>query len=342
MRIITRGPFLCLSISLFLLLSSCFGCNKHFENGAVYDGKAKKQIEVGSGPEDILIDNSVSPSRLLVSCDARRESEPEQAGIWVIDPQTSSAFELERKGEPVGMVFHPHGIDLFEDNLYVISHNDDKDVHSIIIYKVNHDQLLYIKTLNHPLLNSPNALTILPGENLLITNDSGKRGNKLEALLKKKKSTVIHYDASLDSFTVAAKDLAYANGITWRGSKIYVATTRQHTLFEFDYVEGKLENRKGIAYIKGMDNLRWYKDQLLTTSHPKVLQFIKHAKSINNKSECDVWLINPELNTQERIFGSPVDPELNSISAASTALIFNGKLYIAQVFDSFILEVQLD
>ena len=357
-----------------------------------------QKIAVGAGPEDLILDNSTDPPRLLVSCDARRDNEPPQAGIWGLDLATGLATELPRIREPEFLVFHPHGIDLVrserEDSggvdlsdssgafdstlagqapapiLYVISHDDERNIHSIYSYQVFADHLLYIRSWTDPLLVSPNAVCVLADGTLLVTNDSGKRGNRLEALLKQRKSNVVAWNPQTDRWGVVAGDLAYANGITSRGEGVYVATTRQNRVFSYHWNGSELTDRKEIAKVPGADNLRWDGNDLLVAGHPNIIAFVRHAGSASKKSPVEVWrvTVSPEKpavkarskarssqdsgitdNTQameESVYKGPAARLIYAtdgepISASATALIYQNHLYLSQVFDPFILKVEL-
>ncbi len=237
--------------------------------------------------------------------------------------------------------------------LYVISHDDDRNIHSVLAYLVFPDHLEYLRSWTDPLLNSPNAVCALADGSLLVTNDSGKRGNSLEALLKRKKSTVVAWSAKTGRWGVAAGELAYANGITSRGEGVYVATTRQNRIFQYQWDGEKLFGQRELATVHGADNLRWDEDDLLVAGHPNILAFVRHASSAKRKSPVQVWPVKPTVageGAESNSFGAqPINhpavliyaTDGKPISAAATALTYQGKLYLSQVFDSFVLEVLL-
>ena len=329
-----------------------------------------QQLTVGAGPEDLVLDTFLTEPRLLISCDARRPSEPQSSGIWSLNLASSITVELPRYGEPESLVFHPHGIDLVRQPLpidvaapgdgalrpsqeeavpllYVISHDDDRDVHSVLVYQVFADHLQYLRSWTDPLLNSPNALTVLDDGTLLVTNDSGKRGNRFEALFKRKKSTVVAWNARQNRWWVAAERLAYANGIVCRGNEVYVATTRQSRIFSYRWDGEQLRDQRELARIPGADNLRWDGNDLLVAGHPSILAFVRHAGSAKKKSPVQVWRIATAPAAQPAPAALSAAPERiyandgSAISGAATALIWSGKLYLSQVFDPFVLVVEL-
>jgi hypothetical protein len=330
-----------------------------------------RKLPIGSGPEDLVLDTLTTVPRLLVSCDARRASEVPAAGIWTLDPASRQTAELPRFDEPESFIFHPHGIDLVWQPLppgsvaagegalrpdqekavpvlYVINHDDHRDEHSVIAYRVFPDHLTFLRSWTDPLLNSPNALTVLNDGTLLVTNDSGKRGNRLEALLKRKKSTVVAWNATRNKWWVAADNLAYANGIVSRRNRVYVATTRQSRVFAYHWDGEMLQERVELARVSGADNLRWDGEDLLVAGHPSIFAFVRHASSAARKSPVKVWRI-PGSTTNSPAVASdkPPAPECiyaddgSIISGAATAMIWDGHLYLSQVFDPFVLEVKM-
>jgi len=332
-------------------------------------------LTVGAGPEDLVLDTFGMQPRLLVSCDARRSSEPPGAGIWSLDLASHKTGEVPRYGEPESFVFHPHGIDLLRQPLpvdgvpgqgeavpvlYIISHDDERNVHSVLAYQVFAGHLQYLRSWTDPLLNSPNALTVLDDGTLLVTNDSGKRGSRLEALFKRKKSTVVAWNATENRWWVVADKLAYANGIVCRDNDVYVATTRQSRVFSYRWDGQQLLDQRELARIPGADNLRWDGNDLLVAGHPSILAFVRHAGSAKKKSPIEVWRlkVGPNGASASPVAATPSAPsptspgqaqaperiyanDGSSISGAATALIWSGQLYLSQVFDPFVLRVSL-
>lgn len=328
-----------------------------------------QRVPVGAGPEDLVLDTLTSQPRLLVSCDARRASEPPAAGIWALDLTTRQSRELPRLGEPESLVFHPHGLDLAQQAfalssfsrqsvvsgegplapsqgqpvpiLYVISHDDERDVHSVIAYQVFADHLQFVRSWTDPLLNSPNALTVLEDGTLLVTNDSGVRGSRTEALLKRRKSTVVAWNAARNAWWEAADNLAYANGIVCRGSEVFVASTRQSQVFGYRWDGEKLNNPVTLADVAGADNLRWDGQDLLVAGHPNILAFVRHAGSAARKSPVEVWRMTTPGQSDSSMVKRLYANDGSAISGAATALIWQGHLYLSQVFDPFVLVVEL-
>ena len=74
------------------------------------------KINVGPGPEDIVLDTISTPhARILASCLQRRKGKPDYAEICEVYPDNDNYKILKRTNEPQGMVFHPHGFDLVKN-----------------------------------------------------------------------------------------------------------------------------------------------------------------------------------------------------------------------------------
>ena len=90
--------------------------------------------------------------------------------------------------------------------------------------------------------------------------------------------------------------------------------------------------------MKGADNIRLDGTNLVVAGHLKFGKFLKHMKNSNKKSPTAIFTINKDTHETNLLYYNTGEV----ISAASTGLIYDHKLYIAQVFDNFILEVNLD
>lgn len=302
-----------------------------------------EKISIAPGPEDMVLDTFFSQPRLIISCNARRSTEKPFAEIIQYNLITGEKSILKRVND-TSKNFNPHGIDIRnignEIWLYVISHNDTENKQEIITYKVFENHLEYIQTYTHPLIVSPNDVAIASDASFYITNDAKKRNNMLEKILAKRSSTIIHMHTQLKGETkIATQNLAYANGILCLDNTVYISTTQRKELNEYNILpNGTLLKNKNLARIKGMDNITLHNDWLIVPAHLKFVKFIKHVSKSENKSPSVVYAINRKTGEHKVIFSD----DGKKISAASTALIYNGHLYISQVFDDFILKIKLN
>lgn len=299
-----------------------------------------EKIATGYGPEDLQIDTITNPAkpRLIISCHTRRDSEPTISEIYSFNIGEKTANVMTRI-EPKGMHFSPHGLDLanVRDSLIllVISHHDSLKEQSIIRYLVKGDTLFFLQKITNPLFASPNAVAGMSNGDFLVSNDAGKRGNFWEYLFRQKKSKVIYCKG--DNCSIAADKICYGNGVLVSDSTIYEASTLPGEIYQYTLDNGKLINQKKIAEIAGADNLRLYNGELIVAAHLRFGKFLAHMKNIEKKSPTAIYSVNPESGEKKLVYFD----DGHEISAASTGLIFRDKLYIAQVFDPFILCVDL-
>jgi arylesterase/paraoxonase len=298
-----------------------------------------EKIEVKPGPEDMVIDTLQDYPRLLISCSARREDHKPYGEIIAYGLQSGVQQALVRYNEPGNLLFKPHGIYLDRDLLYVISHEKEPNYHPILIYRVHGDSLEFRDLINTSDQHSPNALVTGPSGEIFFVNDSGKRGSMAEKIFKLKRASVVrlskNQDGQWDSEIVAEK-LSYPAGINRIGNRLFAGDAIQNQIhvYEIDG-EGGVKPVTEFENLKGNDNIRVYKGQLLTPGHVKPFRFIKHAKKPDKLSPVEVFLVVPETGMSTSIFYT----DGSQISAGSTAVIYENYLYICQVFDPFILKV---
>lgn len=303
-------------------------------------------IETALGPEDIVLDTFNGNERFIISCSARRKDDPEKGVYYAYNFKTGECNEIKRYNEPKDFVCNPHGVDIVSSNngkimLYAVNHQknkNEKTIHSVVQYEVRNDSLIFLNNFTNDLIVSPNDVAALPNESFYVTNDSKHTkglGLLFEKLLQTKRSTIIFKNAK-NEFLVATKKLPYANGIAVKNDKVYISCTFKSILNEYQKMpDGTLNLTKKLSGIKGMDNITFYKDYLVIASHTDFVKFMKHVKSSENKSPGIVSLFHPEKDTVIHIYAT----NGKEISANSTGLIYKDTLYIAQVFDGFILKV---
>lgn len=284
------------------------------------------KIKVGPGPEDFVLDTFNTNERLIISCDERRDKDKTvQGDIWEYDLNTEKAKKLIRKNEPDSLDFNPHGIHLIRENdtsyLFVVNHYDKKS--EIIRYELNQNELVFQKRFDYN--SSINSVFGVNKGIFYITND-----------LKFKGAIVLYKNGEYKKLD---KHIKYPNGIFIKDSTLYLTTTLSNKVYQYkvnqDYTLGK---NKKVTKVKGADNIRFYNEWLITTSHYKFLKFINHFKDEKKHSPSLVYAINTTTGEKKELFNNKGD----IISAASGALIYKGNLYIGQVFQEFILKKKVD
>lgn len=325
---------------LILLTTACVSVPKNTHT-------VSDQITTGAGPEDILLDTiSCQHPRLLVSCTDRRLEEAAPNGdIYAIDLEKDSltSYPLIRTNEPDTLVFHPHGFDLVRQQgkvyLYVVSHDYKRDKHHVYKYEVNESRLKFIKAYQNILMNSPNTVVALKKGGFYTSIDRGKRGNQLALFLRAKTGSIVFCDEQGGWAKVASK-LAFPNGlyITAKERYLYASTTRQHTLFKYNIKsDGNLINREKVTKLVGGDNIRLGQNkELLIPAHLRIFKFVGHLKDSSNISPSVVYSVNMKNGTKEVAYAN----DGGQISSASTAVSYKDYLYIAQVFQPFVLRIK--
>lgn len=321
---------------LFLCLAGLLSCSQATADSITQSEK----IEVGPGPEDMVLDTLHGP-RLLISCSARRAYDKPYGEIEALDLLTEERKILTRHREPDSLNFHPHGIYLDREDLYVISHEREPDFHPILHYRVRGDSLEFIELIHHQLLNSPNALVSGSHGELFVVNDAGKRGNMWEKILRLKRASLLSLKKDSTGLWAAAYlaiDLTYPAGINRIGKTIYAGDAIQNQLHVYGMGDHGLTPKAPIKGLKGNDNLRIYNGKILTCCHVKPMRFIGHAKNPDKLSPVEVFLIDPLSMEIQSLFAN----DGSQISGGSTAIIYDRHLYISQIFEPFLLKVALD
>lgn len=330
-----------LILILSILTVTMLSCKKE-GNGWTSLNASSEQLKTGPGPEDIALDNYKGRNRLLSSCDQRRDGADPYAEIMAIDLKSNEILRMSRIGEPPGLPFRPHGIYIIEMNddvlLYVINHyRDDMNTNSVLVYSIGEKDLTFRKEYRHEWMISPNDLCVLPDGGFYFSNDKGPGDLITENLFNKYGGSLVYCDFEGNCKPVDEK-LAFPNGLEYRDSILYLATTRHKALFSYEVqADGSLLNRKKINSINGMDNLIWYGDELLVSVHPDEIAFVVHSLNAKAKSPSEVYAIHAETGKSRIIFKD----DGKRISAGSTAVIVDGNLYIGQVFEDYLLKVRL-
>ncbi|MEA1876640.1 MAG: hypothetical protein U9N86_07225 [Bacteroidota bacterium] len=302
-------------------------------------GQALKEqvIETGPGPEDLVVDSLTTYPRLLIATSSRRDGMKQYGEIEELKLNNLQHRILERRGEPSGISIGPHGIYLARLNskvyLYVISHDKKNNSHGIIRYLVKQDYLLFDTVYIHPLLVSPNALTVFDDGSFLACNDATRHGNKTEQILGLKRANIIFYDGK-KNYSVVADKLGMPAGINHRGQHVYVSCATENKIYKFRFTEGQLSEKELLCKVKGPDNIRFIDSDILVACHLRMLKFLGHLNDSEKPSPTTIFRINTETGRKEVVYS---DAGTN-ISAGSVAAEYSGKLFIGQVFENFLIK----
>ncbi len=299
------------------------------------------RIPLKPGPEDMVLDTIHGDPAIIISCCGRREADKPYGEIVQYNLISGKQEIMKRLNEPAEILFRPHGIYMDGDLLYVISHEKEPDYHPVLVYKVNGSHLDFVELIKTSHQHSPNALVTGPGREIYLVNDSGKRGSMMEKALKLKRASVVKLTKKSDGkwhAEMVADKLGYPAGINRIGDRLYVGDAVLHKIHVYEISKDGLSPIGEISKLKGNDNIRIYKGQLVTPGHVKAIKFIKHAKNSRKTSPVDVYLVDPATGEHSTIYST----DGSTISGGSTAIIYGKHLYICQVFDPFILKVGID
>lgn len=325
-------------LSFFIFLTSC---SKHPSFNRDYT-----RIAVGPGPEDMALDTFGTSERLIISCSERRAEDYSKNGFYQYSFSESSISRLAVINLPEEVSLRPHGIDIGLMNgakqLYVVNHEKNEvdfppaGRQSILVFELNGDSAVFQTQLTNEILISPNDVCVDHKGGIYVSNDSGKRNNFFEKLFEMRKSTIVHYDGT--EWNYVGNKLKYANGVGVKDNRLYVTGTQEKSIISYQIgQDGSHSDKQEIPCLKGNDNITFSENKLVTTSHLDFLKFMKHVGNEEKASPCAVYAVNLESQAIDTLY---LDNG-GVLSAASTGLIYNNNLYVAQVFNPFILEIPL-
>lgn len=233
-------------------------------------------------------------------------TDPSDAGgIYKFDYASNSntVVRLPFSNFPSPLDFHPLGITYLatSSTLFIVNHRSSGPAIEVFSYTDGSTgSLHHVRTLTHPLIHTPNALTALSATSLLITNDHYFSIRKwpflstVEAYLALPIGSIIHLDFSTPD-AVSATQLArlpLPNGIAMMNeTSLAVASTSRPGVYLYEVhrpSDGKikLELKRVIKTRFAPDNLRLdSQGRLLVAGHPhppsveKAIQWSKRADS---------------------------------------------------------------
>ena len=351
-----------LAFSLLVIsLHSCkcgavsFGCAKYEMNTAY----AATPIIVGPGPEDIALDNSQGYPRLIVSCDERRSHAQPHSSFYAIDLRTRDTLRFAFDRDPSTLFpddpgladWHPHGIALARidgtDYLYSVTHRGKKRGRGfrsdeILRFRIGKETLYYDTIFQDQALKTPNDIFVLSDGSFYVSNILKKSSawQFIRGALGAKTGNIVYYHPE-NGWKVALPKQAYPNGILVDEAtqSLYMVHGACKKVNRYPLTApGKLSlsSKKSTPQdiVMGDNLTRDSEGYLWTTSHPCLFRFLKHGNG-KKPSPSLAYRIDPQTMEANLVYQN----NGKEISAASTALWYEGKLYLSQVFDNFVLEV---
>lgn len=335
LSIVRRLPIVLLATLLPLLALA--------DNDTRLDTAACRPIPTAAGPHSLL--PLPGSTRLLISTHDRRNFE-RPGELQVYDTASRTLARLPRRGEPPGLVLRPHHMDLAtrgkETLLYVINHDEDSPNsrrHSVLVYAVEPDRLVFRRRYTDPLLSSPNHISVAPDGDLYVTNDRRDGKSILELVLREKKANVVQYREGR-GWRVVADGLGFPNGVKAEAERLLVVMTFGNAMLTWPRLaDGTLGTREQVVALPALDGLNPGPDpgSWLTVSHGPLLDFLRHRSASSHPSGATIFLVTPDTRQFQPFFSD----DGHRISAMSNAVLAGGALYIGQSFDSFILRCPL-
>ena len=284
-----------IAITITLFIINIFWSTGYFriiENK--FEGEIFKKINI-VGAEDITINHI--DSFAIVSSTNRKSFPPkiqETGGLYYINlKEIDSEPILLTKG--FKKPFAPHGISIFKkDSITIIAavnhtmENEYIEVFKLIGMKLNH-----VKTLDNPMISSPNDVVLINENSLYFTNDHKYKDGILrlaEDYLGLPISNVVYFDGL--KFKEVASGIPFANGINYDFNKelIFVASPRKFYIKVF-----KKNNDNSLSFIEdiycgtGVDNIEFDIDnKLWIGAHPNLLHFNSYSKGNNEFAPSEI------------------------------------------------------
>lgn len=296
-----------------------------------------------AGTEDIAIDRA--NERLIISSADRWNKNPglaSQDGIYLLDLNVN-ASPVKMKTTFAGEL-HPHGISFFtkggNDYLFVVNHSQSGS--SVETFKIEQDTLIHLQTFQSDEMCCPNDVVAVDVDKFYVSNDHGAEsglGRTLEDYLKIANAYVLYVDGN--HYSRVYENLNYANGINVSadGETVYVTevSTGKLSVLNRDVATGTLELRFIKDLNTGLDNITIDNEgNLWVAAHPKLLDFVSHAKYPGSPSPSQVLKLTPSANDDffvDEIYMN--DGE--ELSGSSSALYYNGQVFIGVVFENKLL-----
>lgn len=313
-----------------------------------FEGEVVRIYNSMAGPEDLDIDEEnglifiSSMDRRLV----RNGKESPNDGIYLL--HLDSSEEPSKIPTTLKREFHPHGISFFKKNgksyLFAVNHTKDGDF--VEAFRFENQQLNHMDTFEDPMMCCPNDLVAVDVDKFYVSNDHGNEdgvGRILEDYLKIPSSYLLYYDGK--EFTKAYEELNYANGVDVSndGRKLYLTHTTGRELITFDRnpESGFLEVKNTLKLGTGVDNINVDgKGDIWVAAHPKLFNFVEHARNPSKKSPSQIIKITPH---GQNAFGVDEIYTNNGeeMSGSSAVVSYNGEIFVGAVFEKKLLRAKL-
>lgn len=301
-----------------------------------------------TGAEDLVFDQA-SGLAFISSNDFRAM----EAGAP--KPGVIFSWDVTAKGAPKPVPhdfqeLHPHGLGLLVRDglrrLFVVNHPTRTSSTVELFDVLDGPTLKHVRTIDAPEFISLNDVAPVGPEQFYATIDAGTRagtfGRVVETFARMPWSGLGYFDGTKASVVVSG--LRYANGVAVSsdGATVFVAETTGRRLLAFsrDGASGALTQRAERSTEAGLDNISIVDDgALLVGAHPKMLEFLGHAKDPAHHSPSQV-LRATYTNGAFEVTDVAVD-DGSTLSGSSVALqVGGGRTLLGSVFEAHVLDCQ--
>lgn len=245
---------------------------------------------------------------------------------------------------------HPHGVGLYVRDgvkrLFVVNHPTRTSSTVELFDVLDGPTLKHLRTVEAPEFISLNDVAPVGPEQFYVTIDAGTRagtfGRVVETFARMPWSGLGFFDGAKAS--VAVQGLRYANGVAVSsdGATVFVSETTGRRLLAFsrDASTGALTQRAALMTEAGLDNISIGDDgALFIGAHPKMLEFLGHAKDPAHHSPSQV-LRARYTNGAFELSDVGID-DGSTLSGSSVAVpLGGGRTLVGSVFEKHVLDCQ--
>jgi arylesterase/paraoxonase len=307
------------------------------------------QVKGFTGSEDAVFD--ATTGLVLISSQDFRTMEsgsPAAGTIFSWSPTT--------RGAPTPVphdlgVLHPHGLGLYVNGatrrLFVVNHPTPTSSTVELFDLLDGPALKHVRTVSSPEWVSLNDVTPVGPDQFYVTIDAGTvnhtAGRVVETFLRRPWAAVGAFDGTKTS--VVATGLKYSNGIAASadGAMVFVSesTGRRLLAYARDATTGALTLKHEVETEAGLDNISLDERGVLwVAAHPKLLEFLAHAKDPAHHSPSQVMratYADGKLTVQD----AAIDDGAR-LSGSSVALPLGASRFlIGSVFEPHVLDCTL-
>jgi len=219
--------------------------------------------------------------------------------------------------------------------------NHTSSGHSLEIFRLHDEVLIFEKTLTDDTMVSPNDVVMIDEKRFYFTNDHKYPkglGRFLEDYAGLSISNVIYFDGN--SYKEVASGIAYANGINYDAERnlIFVASPRKFIIKVYSRNDdGSLKFIEDIDCGTGVDNIEFDLDgNLWVGAHPNLLGFASYAKGNKATAPSEIIKINYR-GTDDYTIESIYVNDGTEMSASTVAAPFQDIILSGNVMDAHFL-----